>query len=222
MIRSALAIGTAARPEAAARVARPIEVIFQSGWGKLHDLEKVTSFFTELGLPAAAFQARLASTTELVCGGLLLVGLATRFAAVPLVVTMAVAIRTALWDQVEVDGIPSLVGLQEFAYVAPLLWLATDGAGPLSLDRLLARTASHGAPEAMPAGQRRAPRSDGAAAAVRRYGAWCAVSWITGGKVNSSSGGRTRTVPVTWIASPVVSVGPCPTTVIGRPASRIS
>jgi len=38
-------------------------VFFQSGWGKLHDLEKVTDFFTQLGLPAAAFQARFASTT---------------------------------------------------------------------------------------------------------------------------------------------------------------
>src|SRR5215470_4267094 len=54
-------------------------VFFQSGWGKLHDLEKVTDFFTQLGLPAAAFQARLASAAEFVCGGLLLLGLATRF-----------------------------------------------------------------------------------------------------------------------------------------------
>jgi uncharacterized membrane protein YphA (DoxX/SURF4 family) len=75
------------------------------------------------------------STTEFVCGGLLLLGLATRFAAVPLMVTMCVAIRTALWDQVE--GISSLVHLTEFAYLALLVWLATDGAGPLSLDRLI-------------------------------------------------------------------------------------
>jgi putative oxidoreductase len=124
-------------------------VFFQSGWGKLHDLEKVTSFFTELGLPAPAFQARLASTTEFVCGSLLLLGLATRFAAVPLIVTMCVAIRTALWDQV--DGISSLVGLTEFAYIALLVWLATDGAGPLSLDRLIARGWRHRPAERMPA-----------------------------------------------------------------------
>src|SRR5258708_3232048 len=59
-------------------------IFFQSGWGKLHDLAKVTDYFTELGLPAPAFQATLASTTEFVCGSLLLAGLATRFAAVPL------------------------------------------------------------------------------------------------------------------------------------------
>jgi len=111
-------------------------VFLQSGWGKLHDLEKVTGYFTELGLAAPAFQAGLASTTEFVCGGLLLVGLATRFAAVPVIIVMCVAIRTALWEQV--DGVSSLVGLLEFSYIVLLVWLATNGAGPLSLDRLIA------------------------------------------------------------------------------------
>jgi len=123
-------------------------VFLQSGWGKLHDLEKVTNYFTELGLAAPAFQARLASTAEFVCGGLLLLGFATRFAAVPLIVTMCVAIRTAQWEQV--DGIGSLVGLTEFAYIALLLWLATNGAGPLSLDRLIARGWQQRAVERMP------------------------------------------------------------------------
>jgi putative oxidoreductase len=112
-------------------------VFFQSGWGKLNDLGRVTEFFTGLGLPAPAFQAVLASSAEFVCGGLLLLGFATRFAAVPLIITMIVAIRTALWDQVE--GLASLAGLLEFAYIALLVWLATDGAGPLSVDALIAR-----------------------------------------------------------------------------------
>ena len=112
-------------------------VFFQSGWGKLHDLDKVTNYFTELGLAAPAFQARLASTAEFVCGGLLLAGFATRFAVVPLIITMCVAIRTALWQQV--DGLGSLVGLTEFAYIALLVWLGTHGPGPLSLDALVAR-----------------------------------------------------------------------------------
>ena len=125
-------------------------VFFQSGWGKLHDLDKVTDYFTGLGLPAPAFQATFASTAELVCGGLLLVGFATRFAAVPLIVTMCVAIRTALWEQV--DGISSLVGLTEFAYIALLVWLGTNGAGPLSLDWLVARGSQRLAAGRMPVG----------------------------------------------------------------------
>src|SRR6266404_6454152 len=114
-------------------------VFFQSGWGKLHDLEKITGYFAELGIPHPAFQAELASTAEFVCGGLLLLGLGTRFAVVPLIVTMCVAIRTAQWENV--DGIGSLVGLLEFSYIALLVWLGTDGPGPLSLDRLIGRVA---------------------------------------------------------------------------------
>src|SRR5215510_1130464 len=132
-------------------------VFFQSGWGKLHDLEKVTGFFTELGIANPAFQARLASTAEFVCGGLLLLGLAARFAVVPLIVTMCVAIRTAQWENV--DGIGNLVGLLEFSYIALLVWLGTDGPGPLSLDRLIARIVELRADEstASAAVARRAP-----------------------------------------------------------------
>src|SRR5206468_11329688 len=77
-------------------------------------------------------------------------GVATLFAAVPLYVTMCVAIRTARWEQV--DGLGSLVGLTEFAYIALLVWLGTNGAGPLSLDRLVARGWQHRAAERAPAG----------------------------------------------------------------------
>ena len=73
-----------------------VGVLFVStGWGKVHDLAKVTSFFTELGIPMPGLNATVASYTELVCGSLLVVGLASRLASLPLVVTMIVAILTA-------------------------------------------------------------------------------------------------------------------------------
>jgi len=37
-------------------------VFIGTGWGKLHDLDKVTGFFTELGIPAPGFNALLASS----------------------------------------------------------------------------------------------------------------------------------------------------------------
>lgn len=111
-------------------------LFLQSGWGKLNDLASVGEYFASLGLPAPAFQALLAASAELVCGALLLAGFATRLAVVPLVVTMVVAIRTALWDRV--DGFASLSGIAEFLYILLLAWLGTHGAGPLSLDALLA------------------------------------------------------------------------------------
>ena len=112
-------------------------VFVQSGWGKLHDLAKVTDYFASLGLPKPAFQAALASTTEFVCGALVLVGFATRFAVVPLIITMCVAIRSALWDQV--DGISSTFSMIEGLYIVLCAWLGTTGAGPLSVDALIAR-----------------------------------------------------------------------------------
>ena len=112
-------------------------VFVQSGWGKLHNLEQVTGFFTELGLPAPGFHAVFVSSTELVCGALVLVGLFTRLAAIPLMITMLVAIRTALWDQV--DSLSALFGLTETTYAVVFLWLATNGPGPISLDRLWSR-----------------------------------------------------------------------------------
>lgn len=115
-------------------------VFVGAGWGKLHHLERVTAFFESLGLPHPGLQAPLVGTTELLCGSLLVLGLATRLAAVPLVVVMLVAIRTALWDQVE--GVASLFGLAEALYVLLLLWVGIAGPGAVSLDALLARRAA--------------------------------------------------------------------------------
>src|SRR5262249_7637213 len=80
--------------------------------GKLHRLDTVSEFFASLNLPAPHFQAALVATTELVGGLALLVGLGTRLAAVPLSITMIVAIATAKRD--EVTGLASLLGLEEF------------------------------------------------------------------------------------------------------------
>ncbi len=109
----------------------------ESGWGKVHNLDQVIEFFTELGIPAPAFQATFVSWVELVCGGLLLLGLATRLAAVPLLCTMVVALLTARAE--DITGVSELVGALEFTYLALLAWLALAGAGAASLDGALAR-----------------------------------------------------------------------------------
>src|SRR5258705_359728 len=45
-------------------------IFVQSGWGKLHHLDQVVKFFTDLGIPAPQIQAPFAAGTELVCGAL--------------------------------------------------------------------------------------------------------------------------------------------------------
>jgi putative oxidoreductase len=119
-------------------------VFLQSGWGKLHSLEKVAAFFTQLGIPAPEFQARLVACSEFVCGALLLLGLATRIATIPLMITMVVALATALKD--DIHELSDLFGLSEFLYIALLAWLGVYGAGPISLDRIIARKMDGGAP----------------------------------------------------------------------------
>ena len=112
-------------------------VFLQSGWGKLHNLEGVTDFFVSLGVPFAQVQAPMVASIEFGGGLLLLLGLATRFAALPLVGVMLVAIRTALWD--DIHDLSDLFGLAEFGYVVLLSGLVVFGAGSLSLDALVRR-----------------------------------------------------------------------------------
>ena len=132
-------------PPTLARVA--IGVVFVgTGWGKLHNLEKITGFFAELGIPAPGFNAVLASCAELVCGALILVGLLTRLASLPLIVVMAVAILTA--KRGEIGGLSDLLGFVETLYIALLAWLATAGPGRLSLDRLALRALAGTGPAA--------------------------------------------------------------------------
>jgi putative oxidoreductase len=50
--------------------------------------------FTQIGIPAPAVMATFVGVVEIGCGFLLIVGLLTRLATVPLVVDMAVAIAT--------------------------------------------------------------------------------------------------------------------------------
>ena len=112
-------------------------VFLGTGWGKLHNLGQVTSLFTELGIPFPAAQATMVSGIELVGGTLILVGLFTRFAALPLLGTMVVAILTA--KRPEIDGIRTLLAFDEFNYLAGFLWLFVAGPGKASLDALLFR-----------------------------------------------------------------------------------
>ena len=118
------------------RLTLGIEFI-STGWGKVQHLDKVTAYFGELNIPLPALNARLASLTELCCGVLLLSGLLSRLASLPLIVTMLVAIATAKGS--ELDGVVALTGFLEWTYIVLLLVVAVEGPGRLSVDYLLGR-----------------------------------------------------------------------------------
>ena len=115
-----------------------IGVVFtHSGYGKWTHLGQVVKFFSDLGIPFPQLQAPFVASVELGCGALVLVGLGTRLAAVPLIGTMVVALGTALSEKI--TGLNALFGLAEFLYIALLVQLIVGGAGAVSLDRFVAR-----------------------------------------------------------------------------------
>lgn len=115
-------------------------IFILSGWGKLHNLEKVTGFFTELGIPFPAFNAGLVGLTEFGCGLLILLGLLTRLASIPLIVTMTVAIITA--KRSDISSFTDVLGFEEFVYIVIFIWFILKGAGKISLDALICRRCS--------------------------------------------------------------------------------
>jgi putative oxidoreductase len=112
-------------------------VFLVTGWGKVNNLGKVTGLFASLHIPAPAFNAALVGWCELIGGALLLLGLLTRFATIPLMVTMIVAISTAKAPQIH--GLHDLVTMIEFTYLLLLVFLAIVGPGAASIDAAIAR-----------------------------------------------------------------------------------
>ena len=112
-------------------------VFLLSGWGKLNNLPLVTENFIGWGVPLPQLFTPLTSGIEFFGGLFLLLGLLTRVSAGALGITMIVAIKAAKWE--EVDSLETLLGFDEFAYLAMFLWLAIAGPGPVSLDALISR-----------------------------------------------------------------------------------
>jgi putative oxidoreductase len=112
-------------------------IFIQTGWGKLHSLDNVTEFFTNLGIPMPHANAVVVACTEFFGGAALILGVATRLAALPLAVTMMVAMITAVWPKLE-DKM-DLFGKEEFVYLIIFLAIALIGPGLISVDHLIAK-----------------------------------------------------------------------------------
>ncbi len=115
---------------------------FQAGSGKLNNLEGVTAFFTELGIPAPGLHALLVGGVECFGGLLLMAGLFSRLAALPLAISMIVAYLTADIDAVKTLFTEDWTKFLEAApgpYLLASLLILFFGPGRLSLDALLVR-----------------------------------------------------------------------------------
>jgi putative oxidoreductase len=112
-------------------------VFLSTGWGKVHNVEKVTEFFTSLHIPAPGLNAVVVGWSELLCGAALVIGLFTRLATIPLIVSMIVAILTA--KRGDIHGFFDLIAFEETTYLLVLVMIAILGPGSISIDHLLAK-----------------------------------------------------------------------------------
>jgi putative oxidoreductase len=170
-------------------------VFFASGLIKFLYANQGAGRFAKLGIPAPELTANFVGVVEIAAGLLLAVGLATRLAAIPLVIDMLVAIGTSKLPMLFGPGPEPVaaapkVGLWAFAYQARLdstmllgcLFLLAVGAGAWSLDAWLTASA------------RKSSRGDDDSGDGELFEA---VSAPTNGRSRSTPGrGRDRSAPL--------------------------
>ena len=115
--------------------------LIESGWGKLHNLDKVTEFFTSLGLPMPGATAVFISSLELFGGILLALGLFSRVISLMLTVNLIVAYITS--DREALLSIFSdpdkFMAAAPFTFLWASLLVLIFGPGKISVDALLGR-----------------------------------------------------------------------------------
>jgi putative oxidoreductase len=133
-------------------------IFFSEGIQKfLYPGENGVGRFLKIGIPSPEVMAPFVGVVEIVCGALILIGLLTRLAAVPLIIDMLVAILST--------KIPILLGAgfwgfslrtlpyygfwgmahearTDFAMLLGLIFLLIVGAGALSLDARIGKQAA--------------------------------------------------------------------------------
>lgn len=109
----------------------------EPAWNKLQDVHAIGEWFESMELPAPYLQAWLATLTESLGVVLLTIGLGTRLIAIPLIVTMLVAIKTVHWE----NGFSAGDNGYEipFYYTCMLACLLFLGSGRISADHLLSK-----------------------------------------------------------------------------------
>lgn len=113
----------------------------QTGWGKLHNLPRITAFFASLGIPFPGINAPFCSALEFVGGILLMLGLFSRPVAFLLACNMFVAYWTA--DREALTSFFSDPGkfyvADPYTFLFASLMVLIFGAGLFAVDTLIAR-----------------------------------------------------------------------------------
>jgi len=95
--------------------------------------------FIKIGIPAPQVMAPFVGVVEIVCGALIILGLLTRLAAIPLIIDMLVAISTTKIPILLKSGFWAMTHEARTDYVMLLgsIFLLIVGAGSWSIDRRL-------------------------------------------------------------------------------------
>jgi uncharacterized membrane protein YphA (DoxX/SURF4 family) len=95
--------------------------------------------FLKIGLPMPELLGPFVGSFEIVCGSLVLLGLLTRLAVIPLLVIMAVALTTTKWPMLAAQGFWHMAheARTDWSMSLGSLFLLIVGAGPWSFDARL-------------------------------------------------------------------------------------
>ena len=120
-------------------------IFFTQGILKFIDPNWGVVRFTHIGFPYPEFTAHFVGAFEIACGALLIVGLLTRLASIPLLIVNLTAIITTKIPELDrpAQGVWFMISdaRTDFAMLLGLLFLLIVGAGWLSLDALFAGNA---------------------------------------------------------------------------------
>lgn len=103
-----------------------------AGKAKLFNLERTAGFFSDLGIPQAMASAVMVGSVECFGGLLLLIGLFSRLACIPLMITMGVALAV-----VHKTSVIEMSKEDPFLFLLTCLIVMAFGAGKISLDFIL-------------------------------------------------------------------------------------
>lgn len=119
-------------------------IFFTQGILKFTDPHWGILRFERIGFPYPGFTAHFVGVFEIVCGFLILLGLLTRIASIPLLIVNLTAIATTKIPELfrPAQGFWYMVsdGRTDFAMCMGILFLLLVGAGPLSLDTRISKT----------------------------------------------------------------------------------
>ena len=98
--------------------------------------------FEKIGLPSPEFLGSFVGTFEILCGTLILIGLLTRLASIPLIIIMLVAIATTKSEVLANKGFWEMMhgSRTDWAMLLGSIFLLIKGGGYWSMDKKLTKS----------------------------------------------------------------------------------